>query len=111
MDPLTVLLIAAQRDDHARVRRALDGIRGKPFTLEIADTLAQGLARGVGFQKAALALPHEDQRLPRLAQTRIRRKNLLRPPGRDQPQGRILTARGYQAVGLRAATGTQSTLL
>ena len=41
----TVLLIAAQKDDHARVGQALAGIRGAPFRLETAGTLADGLAR------------------------------------------------------------------
>jgi len=41
----TVLLIAAQKDDHARVGQALAGIRGTPFRLETAGTLAEGIAR------------------------------------------------------------------
>jgi diguanylate cyclase (GGDEF)-like protein/PAS domain S-box-containing protein len=41
----TVLLIAAQKDDHARVGQALAGIRGVPFRLETAGTLADGIAR------------------------------------------------------------------
>jgi len=41
----TVLLIAAQTDDHARVGQALAGIRGAPFRLETSTTLADGLAR------------------------------------------------------------------
>ena len=41
----TVLLIAAQKDDHARVGQALAGIRGAPFRLETSSTLADGLAR------------------------------------------------------------------
>jgi diguanylate cyclase (GGDEF)-like protein/PAS domain S-box-containing protein len=45
MIPATVLLIGAQPDDHARVEEALAGIRGAPFRMETAGTLAAGLAR------------------------------------------------------------------
>jgi len=41
----TVLLVAAQKDDHARVGQALAGIRDAPFRLETSSTLADGLAR------------------------------------------------------------------
>jgi len=41
----TVLLIGAQSDDQARVREALDGIRGQPFRMEVAGTLADGVSR------------------------------------------------------------------
>jgi diguanylate cyclase (GGDEF)-like protein/PAS domain S-box-containing protein len=40
----TVLLIGAENDDRARVGAALGGIRGQPFRLEVAGTLADGLA-------------------------------------------------------------------
>ncbi|RPI14154.1 MAG: EAL domain-containing protein [Lysobacterales bacterium] len=39
-----VLLICAQPVDQARVRAAVDGIRGQPHRLEVVPTLAEGLA-------------------------------------------------------------------
>jgi diguanylate cyclase (GGDEF)-like protein/PAS domain S-box-containing protein len=45
MHHATVLLISAQPDDQVRVREALAAIRGEPFQLEVATTLADGLAR------------------------------------------------------------------
>jgi diguanylate cyclase (GGDEF)-like protein/PAS domain S-box-containing protein len=40
-----VLVICAQQADRAKLREALDGIRGKPYRLEAVETLADGLAR------------------------------------------------------------------
>ncbi len=45
MTSATVLLIGAQADDHARVDEALSGIRGQPFRMETAGTLADGVTR------------------------------------------------------------------
>ncbi len=45
MSQATVLLIGAQPEDHARTGQALAGIRGQPFRLETAHSLAEGLAR------------------------------------------------------------------
>src|SRR5512137_2772257 len=45
MPSATVLLISAQSADKARVASALSAIRGQPYRLEVASTLADGLAR------------------------------------------------------------------
>ena len=45
MPAATVLLITAQSADKARVADALAAIRGQPYRLEVASTLADGLAR------------------------------------------------------------------
>ena len=45
MTSATVLLISAEPADQARVRDALESIRGKPYRLEVAATLSDGLAR------------------------------------------------------------------
>jgi len=45
MTSATVLLICAQSGDQAQVRSALEAIRGQPYRLEVAGTLADGLAR------------------------------------------------------------------
>jgi diguanylate cyclase (GGDEF)-like protein/PAS domain S-box-containing protein len=45
MTSATVLLISAQPADQARVRGALESIRGQPYRLETAGTLANALAR------------------------------------------------------------------
>jgi len=45
MNPATVLLIDAEPAEHAEIRRALEAIRGQPYRLEVATTLAEGLAR------------------------------------------------------------------
>jgi diguanylate cyclase (GGDEF)-like protein/PAS domain S-box-containing protein len=45
MPAATVLLITAQSADKARVADALAAIRGQPYRLEVASTLAEGLAR------------------------------------------------------------------
>jgi diguanylate cyclase (GGDEF)-like protein/PAS domain S-box-containing protein len=58
MTSTTVLLISSRAHEHAEVRAALDAIRGKPFRLEIAATLAEALNRlkQGGIQVAMLAL-------------------------------------------------------
>lgn len=45
MPAATVLLISAQSAEKARVADALNAIRGQPYRLEVASTLADGLAR------------------------------------------------------------------
>jgi diguanylate cyclase (GGDEF)-like protein/PAS domain S-box-containing protein len=45
MSSATVLLISAQPADQARVRSALESIRGQPYQLETVGTLADALAR------------------------------------------------------------------
>lgn len=45
MPAATVLLISAQSSEKARVADALNAIRGQPYRLEVASTLADGLAR------------------------------------------------------------------
>jgi diguanylate cyclase (GGDEF)-like protein/PAS domain S-box-containing protein len=45
MQYATVLLISPSPEDHARFAEVLAAIRGSPFRLEVAGTLAEGLAR------------------------------------------------------------------
>jgi len=45
MQSATVLLISSRKEDHARFAGLLAGIRGQPFELEVAESLADGLAR------------------------------------------------------------------
>jgi DNA-binding response OmpR family regulator len=45
MTSATVLLISAEPADEAKVRGALESIRGQPYRLDVAATLADGLAR------------------------------------------------------------------
>ncbi len=45
MSSANVLLISPDTRDHERVREAMDAIRGQPFQLEVARTLAEGLGR------------------------------------------------------------------
>ena len=45
MTPATVLLVSAEPADEARVRGALESIRGQPYRLEVATTLADGMVR------------------------------------------------------------------
>ncbi len=45
MQSATVLLISARKEDHARFAELLAGIRGQPFRLEVAESLADGLSR------------------------------------------------------------------
>jgi diguanylate cyclase (GGDEF)-like protein/PAS domain S-box-containing protein len=58
----TVLLISSRANEHTQVRKALDAIRGKPYRLEIAASLADALARlkQGGIQVAILALDLSD---------------------------------------------------
>src|SRR5688572_7576709 len=58
----TVLLISSKEHEHAQVRAALESVRGKPYRLEIAASLADGLARlrKGGVQVALLALNLSD---------------------------------------------------
>jgi diguanylate cyclase (GGDEF)-like protein/PAS domain S-box-containing protein len=62
MTPTTVLLISSRSDEHAEVRAALEAIRGQPFRLEIATTLADALIRirQGGIQAMLLALNLSD---------------------------------------------------
>jgi diguanylate cyclase (GGDEF)-like protein/PAS domain S-box-containing protein len=62
MASTTVLLISSRAHEHAEVRAALDAIRGKPFRLEVAATLADALNRFKqgGIQAAMLALNLSD---------------------------------------------------
>jgi hypothetical protein len=41
----TVLLISSRANEHAQVRDVLGAIRGKPYRLEIASSLADAIAR------------------------------------------------------------------
>jgi len=45
MQAATALLISARPEDHALFSEVLAGIRGQPFRLEVADTLAGGMSR------------------------------------------------------------------
>ncbi len=45
MQSATVLLISACKEDQARLSVVLAGIRGEPFRLEVAESLADGLSR------------------------------------------------------------------
>ncbi len=56
MSSATVLLVSARPDDLSRVREALASIRGQPYRLEAAATLADGLARIRQAQVDALIL-------------------------------------------------------
>ena len=44
MSYTNVLLVSADTADHASIRAAVDGVRGQPYHLEIAGTLADALA-------------------------------------------------------------------
>jgi DNA-binding response OmpR family regulator len=61
MSHTNVLLVSADRADHAAVREALDGIRGQPYRLEMAGSLAEALAAvrtgRIGAVVLALNLP------------------------------------------------------